>query len=137
MATRAYIGLQHLDGRIEAIYCHHDGYTYSGGVGETLHKHYQDPEKITELLSGGDISGLGESPDASEGTTYYHRDRGEPFKDVRSIVYHHIIEFAKAADDACASYAYLFRSESGEWLVRRFTDKCPKDNFRPLTNYFD
>ena len=54
MATRSNIGILNEDGTITAIYCHWDG--YPEGVGTTLVNHYQDEDKVRELLSLGSIS---------------------------------------------------------------------------------
>lgn len=57
MATRSNIGILNEDGTITAIYCHWDG--YPEGVGLTLVNHYQDEDKVRELLSLGSLSILG------------------------------------------------------------------------------
>jgi hypothetical protein len=44
MSTRSMIGIQQEDGKIEAIYCHYDG--YPEGVGQTLADHYQTTDKV-------------------------------------------------------------------------------------------
>lgn len=82
MSTRSYIAIQHANGRIDAISCHYDG--YPTGVGTTLAEDYQDPQKVQHLISLGDLSCLGISPDKVPGelpeldeTIAYHRDRGE------------------------------------------------------------
>jgi len=66
MSTRSRIGIVNKDGTVRSIYCHFDG--YPEGVGETLRKHYNTPEKINELLDLGDISTLGE---------FYEKDLAE------------------------------------------------------------
>ena len=59
MSTRSHIGIWNEDGSLDVIYCHWDGYpSYNGAV---LLRHYQDPEKIRELIALGDISSLAES----------------------------------------------------------------------------
>ena len=65
MSTRSHIGIWNEDGSLDVIYCHWDGYpSYNGAV--LLH-HYQDPEKIRELIALGDISSLAESVKPAEG----------------------------------------------------------------------
>ena len=58
MATRSLIGIEKDNGVVEAIYCHFDG--YPAGVGKTLYEHYNNPERIKQLLRLGDMSTLGE-----------------------------------------------------------------------------
>lgn len=48
MGTRTAIFQQQTDGTFIGIYCHLDGYIE--GVGQTLHEHYQDRNKIWELI---------------------------------------------------------------------------------------
>ena len=57
MATRSTIGILNEDKTVTAIYCHFDGYL--SGVGEILFNHYDNEERIRELLSLGSISILG------------------------------------------------------------------------------
>ena len=65
MSTRSHIGIWNEDGSLDAIYCHWDGYpSYNGAL--LLH-HYQDPEKIRELIALGDITARGYSAKQSEG----------------------------------------------------------------------
>lgn len=73
MSTRSAIGMEMLNGKIAAVYCHNDGYPdYNGRI---LQKHW-DRDKILALLSEGELSVLGEDMDT---TVFYHRDRGEKF----------------------------------------------------------
>lgn len=83
MATRSTIGIE-VDGKIVAVSCHWDGYLEHNG--EILYRHYQNTQKVLELISLGDMSSLGseigEKHDFDEQnrngwTTYYTRDRGE------------------------------------------------------------
>lgn len=65
MSTRSHTGIWNEDGSLDVIYCHWDGYpSYNGAL--LLH-HYQDPEKIPELIALGDISLLAESVKPAEG----------------------------------------------------------------------
>lgn len=49
MGTRTAIFQEQSDGTFIGIYCHLDGYI--NGVGKTLHEHYQDRNKIWELIN--------------------------------------------------------------------------------------
>jgi len=72
MGTRSTIGMLNDNGSIDYIYSHWDG--YFDGVGKMLHSHYNDTNKVAELLSYGDLSSL--EPTIAD-TTFYGRDRGE------------------------------------------------------------
>jgi hypothetical protein len=56
MATRCRLGLELADGSILSIYSHWDG--YPEWAGRILKTHYNTPEKIAELIDGGDVSCL-------------------------------------------------------------------------------
>lgn len=73
MSTRSYISRLNDNGSVTGIYCHFDGYL--DGVGMMLKNNYTTPEKLDDLLSLGDISCLGPSPD--DRTEAYARDRGD------------------------------------------------------------
>ena len=83
MSTRSYIGLLLDDGRVEAIYCHGDGYPSHNGF--ILNNFYCDIEKIKKLILLGDLSSLaeeiGEKHDFDRcppnWCNAYSRDRGE------------------------------------------------------------
>ena len=86
MATRSNIGMMLPDGNIKVVYCHYDG--YPDGVGEILLESYNTPERVSELLSFGDMSYLAleinplgdyhtfDNPENGV-TVFYGRDRGE------------------------------------------------------------
>lgn len=84
MGTRSLISME-TNGELKAIYCHYDG--YKEGVGQTLFEHYQDEQKVRELVSLGDMSVLEKSIECPEGhsfgtqidgySVFYGRDRGE------------------------------------------------------------
>lgn len=67
MSTRCLIGIKKVN-KYEYVYCHFDG--YPEGVGETLVNSYDYEEIIEELISGGDMSSLGDSIK----TTEYYED---------------------------------------------------------------
>lgn len=64
MSTRSLIGLQQADGTVKAIHCHWDGYPEWNG--EKLANFYPDEQHINKLLALGDISSLGDKPEAPE-----------------------------------------------------------------------
>lgn len=58
MSTRSNIGRKNLDGSYDVIYCHSDGYpSYNGRI---LYEHYQNKEKIDQLIALGALSSLNE-----------------------------------------------------------------------------
>jgi hypothetical protein len=104
MATRSRIGIVNLDGTIDSVYCHFDGYLE--GVGDTLLASYNNENSIRELLSHGDMSCL---YDTIKDTEFYNRDRGETGVSMQT---------SKDMDDfstLCEEYNYLF--VMGKWTV--------------------
>ena len=87
MGTRSTIAIQKLDGSVEQIYCHWDGYLDHNGA--ILKTEYKTPELVKQLIRLGDLSSLGTRIDSINDThsfdtpeegvcVYYGRDRGEP-----------------------------------------------------------
>lgn len=122
MATRSRIAMEQEDGSVLSVYCHSDGYPeYNGFI---LHTHYQDPEKVKELIALGDLSVLSERvhPTGPHGFDYdqrekgvtvaYGRDRGEDDVDPRKD--RSVADFFKSDIE---EYGYLFTQE-GEWLMK-------------------
>ena len=54
MATRSRIGYVSKDDSIVSVYHHWDG--YPEWLGNILNKHYNEDEKVRELIDGGDMS---------------------------------------------------------------------------------
>jgi hypothetical protein len=106
MATRSRIGIQNLDGSVNSIYCHFDG--YPEGVGTTLKEHYSDRDELQKLIELGDISSLG---DDLLTTIAYHRDRGEDyFPSTRD----ESLELFKKSD--FEEYGYVYTLEN-KWVI--------------------
>ena len=106
MATNASIAMKTPEGTYVGIYCHWDGYIQHG-VGDMLLKNYTTPEDVAKLIEIGDISSLGENLNE---TVYYHRDRGEAYKDVKPLVAETYPLLMKALRH---EYNYLY--EDGQW----------------------
>jgi hypothetical protein len=99
MSTRSFIGIQHADGSIHGVYCHHDGYL--DGVGATLKEHYTTVRQVLDLVALGSLSSLGEDLDVTQAV---HRDRGEDL-DVSTYSSARSIRFK----DGGYEFVYLFR----------------------------
>lgn len=133
MATRSLIGIEKDNGVVEAIYCHFDG--YPAGVGKTLYEHYNNPERIKQLLRLGDLSTLGEFLSEEEKGDrkgdvcfVYCRDMGEPY------TYPVMADSKEELRDngfnlKGADYFYVF--SNGEWLV---SDCYKKEPFNKLSD---
>ena len=124
MATRSVIAkLDSKTKKIKAVYCHNDGYL--AHVGTVLDSHYQDEDRVDELLSYGDLSFLDENigekinfddievRNKNKQCMFYARDRNEP-----SIA--HTLEnetaLLKHAFEKCnAQYVYMYAY--GAWYV--------------------
>lgn len=132
MATRSTIALEFTDGSVQQIYCHWDGYLDNNG--RILYEHYQDPAKVLELISLGDLSSLG--PDIGVkhefdcphkfGTpeyqawsehkqtmcTFYNRDRDEDLRSAR--VFRDFEDYR--VNHAYEEFEYILRN-NGHWYV--------------------
>lgn len=105
MSTRSFIGIQHPDGTVHGIYCHHDGYLE--GVGTTLKAHYTTVRQVLDLVALGSLSSLGEDLDVTQA---YHRDRGD---DLDISTYDSPVDIR--FDDGSYEFIYLFRpGQNGE-----------------------
>lgn len=107
MSTHSNIGILGEDGRIEAVYCHGDGYLT--GVGLTLLFHYRDEMEIRKIIHEGALSYLGES---IEGSVFYRRDRGELLaKANKSRTYKGVTDYS------WHKYNYFYDPEKRRWFV--------------------
>ena len=117
MSTRSTIAIRNLDGSMQKIYCHWDGYIEHNGV--LLQKYYNTPDKIRELLALGNISSLNKNVNPTTDThsfdhpeadvvVAYHRDRGE--------------EFGTAMPDQLEEFNYVFNMFDGVWYVTYYED---------------
>lgn len=76
MSTHANIAILKPNGNIQSIYCHFDGYPQH--VGQILHDHYNNQERVQQLIALGNISSLGEKLEPSElEIKYKHRYSNE------------------------------------------------------------
>ena len=127
MATRAIIAKLD-DNGVQAIYSHSDNYLEH--TGKILDQHYQDEDKVDELLSLGDVSIVDENIGVkidfndyklraeNKQCLFYARDRGEGKRKDPAILEDDIalVEFADESCDAQFIYMYAF----GAWYVYDF-----------------
>jgi hypothetical protein len=118
MSTRSMILIEQENGEYLGIYCHSDGYlTHNGAM---LIDHYNQREKVKELISHGDLSYLSEriNPDSSREHSfdrpqrgvciYYGRDRGETSTDAINF------KLEDLSEDPWIEYTYIFGKDN-QW----------------------
>ena len=132
MSTRSNIGIIRKDGKVEVVYCHFDG--YPEGVGATLLQHYQDTEKIAELVDLGSLSILG--PEIGEKhdfdthcqneetrdsvCLFYHRDRGEKWDHTKPETYRSLEYYSGVIVQRFdIEYCYIWDGEKWLWWENR------------------
>lgn len=122
MSTRSCIGIIDKETQeVTTIYVHFDG--YPSGNGQILLDHYQDPEKVKQLIELGNLSSLGREigekvefngffsdpeADHSRQCLAYGRDRGEEDEGSRT---ESLQEYADE-EDVWIEWTYLFDGES-------------------------
>lgn len=125
MSTRSRIGIEREDGTVESIYCHFDG--YPAHVGKMLLEHYQDGEKIEELLKLGNISSLG--AEISE-VDAYHRDHKEDWVSTRPKKSANLAEVDQVLK-WCEDNLYI--SRGGQWYYTALPYPVELTKLVPLT----
>jgi hypothetical protein len=122
MSTRSNIARQNADGTIDYIYCHSDGYlSHNGSI---LLSHYQDAEKVDQLIALGDLSFL--APEIGgkhsfEDRNYdvcmaYGRDRGEIGTEARKAE-----RLDKYIAQDTEEFCYIY-TKDGEWVYRSYSN---------------
>ena len=141
MGTRSSIIIANPKGDFTGVYCHWDGYPSHNG--RMLLEHYSTKGKARELVRLGALSSLGErakpiNPAAhsfnskEEGTTVaYHRDRGEPWADVKPDTRETLSELVNLADQCWCEYVYLFWN--GHWSYNTISNAVEGEPWKPLT----
>ncbi len=128
MSTRSTIAMKQGD-KVTAIYCHFDGYRQ--GVGAVLDNHYQDADKVQQLMNLGNLSVLsqeiGEAHDFNNREDInenwclaYGRDRGETGQEART--------FDSVADwvtnfNSGEEYYYLYTEGTGWEIANNYGDE--------------
>ena len=113
MGTRSRIGIQLKDNSVLSVYCHWDGYpSFNGRV---LNEFYSTPEKVADLINGGNISSLHTNVGWNNETLpetgpQYYTSRGESIKENEPELNKNQREYLKTADNCGEEYAYLFTS---------------------------
>lgn len=133
MSTRSRIG--YVDQKVNknvatTCYIHYDG--YPSFVGRMLKLYYNDPEKVKELVAGGDMSSIGKFigekhdfdtfDDTCSSCTYYMRDREEESCNAIDL------DTTKFWGDSWEDYNYLFDVNTGVWWYRPYGH----DMWKPL-----
>jgi hypothetical protein len=123
MGTRSTIAIQKLDGSVEQIYCHWDGYLDHNGT--ILKTNYKTPELVKQLIRLGDLSSLGIRCEPTKGTEhtfafpekdtclYYGRDRGEPdtsFRKFEDMIWFRL-------NGQWEEYNYLYVESEQHWYI--------------------
>ena len=114
MATRSHIGKRNLDGTVDYIYCHWDGYPSYNGV--ILKDHYTTMDKVNELIELGDLSSLNKnigskhdwSNPPEDECNAYGRDRGEKRAGARNKLFQDLL------NDDNVDYVYVFDGDYWE-----------------------
>lgn len=127
MSTRSTISILELNGTVKQIYCHYDGYVSNNG--RLLKTFYNTPNLVKELISGGDLSVLGEyinpvsfnKPDPN--CCYYGRDRGETDIEPRLFANWEMFKFTCQTEE----YNYLYDESENRWYL--LGDKTEKLTF--------
>lgn len=102
---------------IVSIYHHWDG--YPDGVGVTLMKHYNDYEKVLNLMLMGDASTINPDSDTDK-ITFYNYWRNEDWSDVHPFQHNTVEELKKCVRNGWEEYLYIYQpNEDGkyEWYV--------------------
>jgi hypothetical protein len=101
MSTNAYIGIEHADGTVSAIYSHQDGYV--AGLGVELVNNYPARCYAEHLVSLGDTSYPGRS----------YVSQGESFADNKPFTTFDAGQFAAHNTN---NYRYLFSRATNSWM---------------------
>lgn len=111
----------HSDGKVESIYCSHDG--DPGYTGKILSKHYTEPERVRCLLDLGNLSVIGECLSMEEArakgkrqyTEAYMRDGGETEEESTSFPNMDAFREYMRKSAMWRDYTYLYKD--GKWLM--------------------
>lgn len=119
MSIESHIAIRNLDGTYQSVCCRHDGHLE--GVGKILKEHYQDENKVRELISNGGMSSLG-SEINSPLTVFYHRDRNQELM-IHSFNKQELRQFLLDNLFFGIRYFYVFDVIYQRWLYTDLNEK--------------
>lgn len=112
MSTRSYIAIENQDKTVTTVYCHFDGYISNNG--KILFEHYQDKNKIQDLISKGNLRSLEAEV---ENIDYYGGEDCKPvvYKNEQTILDKVLNTDLGIHVEYIYEYIYLFKD--GKWFV--------------------
>ncbi len=125
MSTRSQIGVKNLDGSIEIVYCHSDGYFSHNG--QMLFTHHNNEAAARKIVSLGGVSFLDERLEPSGPhsfdysvreagcSTFYARDRGDAGGLAEKDVHPNFNDYAENGNHQ--EYAYLYDVGRKAWIA--------------------
>lgn len=124
MSTNASISIQE-NKKIKTIYNHWDGYI--DGLGDTLLKHYTDPEKVKKLINLGDVSSVGKTLEPSKLTQKFGFDGRltAEFNDLPKIQKDELTK-----DDQSNNYSLFYGRDRGEKNIEAREYNSIEDMYR-------
>ena len=122
MSDRCLIGFANTNNTINMVYCHWNGDPKDAGT--ILQKNYNSAEKVQQLIQGGFLSVLGNTPEESARIQ-------NPTCPAETISGRR--EFKVRGDAGCISFLYLFAN--GEWLFATPYEKGWKKLAEVLANW--
>lgn len=111
MSTRSSIAVEHESGRVDAVYCHFDGYV--DGVGKALVERHNGRSEAAALVSLGDLSTVA----GDRTVTAYHRDRGEEWDSVKPKEYANKADYLARVGLEIGDNGYRYIYSGGAWWV--------------------
>lgn len=141
MGTRSINIIANPKGDFIGSYCHWDGYPSHNG--RILREHYSNKGKARKLVQLGSLSSLAErvAPVCPElhsfdnreigATVAYHRDRNEPWDEVKPVRTETLTELVQRGADMWCEYVYLFWN--GHWSYNTVEDALAGKAYEPLT----
>lgn len=132
MGTNSTIAVELVNGTIKQIMCHWDGYIEHNG--RLLNDHWNDYNKVVELMKLGELSRLGREIGSRHDFSNPHdgwclaygRDRGESLTSART--FENFDQYVHQAQFCDYNYVFL----NGRWSVATFDMK-----FRDLARMLD
>lgn len=136
MSTRGHIAIKE-NGKYKYIYNHHD--SYIDGLGITLYKHYQDVNKVKELIALGNTSSIGATVEEG-GSKTYQEHLNKPLEDRGTVANFRDINRWEDCNEHCEwkdekpieteylsavlgqDFTYIFDVEENKWYIAYWND---------------